>query len=75
VYRYYTCFARRRHGTARCDQQRLPADPLDEALVAQVLAALDDGSVFTEAATKARAAWAAAHPDREHDWPPCRRRW
>jgi site-specific DNA recombinase len=26
VYRYYTCFSRQRHGTARCDQERLPLD-------------------------------------------------
>jgi RNA polymerase sigma factor (sigma-70 family) len=31
VYRYYTCFSRQRHGTARCDQQRLPAGQLEDA--------------------------------------------
>ncbi|MGH2812644.1 MAG: recombinase family protein [Actinomycetota bacterium] len=25
VYRYYTCWSRQRHGTARCDQDRIPA--------------------------------------------------
>jgi site-specific DNA recombinase len=46
VYRYYTCYARQRHGTARCDQERLPADQLEDAIVAEVLAALDDGEIF-----------------------------
>lgn len=26
-YRYYTCFTRQRYGTARCDADRLPAEP------------------------------------------------
>jgi hypothetical protein len=42
TYRYYTCFPRQRHGTARCDQQRLPAQPLEAAILADVLAALVD---------------------------------
>jgi len=65
VYRYDTCFSRQRHGTARCDQQRLPAGPLEEAIVAEVLAALDDGSIFQEAARRAELAWHAQHPGRQ----------
>ena len=65
VYRYYTCFSRQRHGTARCDQQRLPAGPLEEAIVAEVLAALDDGSIFQDAARRAQLAWHAQHPGRQ----------
>ena len=65
IYRYYTCYARQRHGTARCDQERIPADPLEEAIVAEVLAALDDGELFAEAARRARHAWEAAHPGRQ----------
>jgi site-specific DNA recombinase len=38
MYRYYTCFSRQRHGTARCDQERLPAGPLEEAIVSDTLA-------------------------------------
>jgi site-specific DNA recombinase len=56
TYRYYTCFSRQRHGTARCDQQRLPAGPLEEAILAEVLTALDDGSIFQEAARRAQQA-------------------
>jgi site-specific DNA recombinase len=65
VYRYYTCFSRQRHGTARCDQERLPAGQLEEAIVAETLAALDDGSIFEEAAQRAEQAWLARHPGRQ----------
>jgi site-specific DNA recombinase len=65
VYRYYTCFSRQRHGTAGCDQERLPAGPLDEAIVAETLAALDDGSIFEAAALRAEQAWHAQHPGRQ----------
>ena len=65
VYRYYTCFSRQRHGTARCDQERLPAGPLEEAILKETLAALDDGSIFEEAAWRAAQAWHAQHPGRQ----------
>ena len=65
VYRYYTCFSRQRHGTARCDQERLPAGPLEKAIVAETLAALDDGSIFEAAAVRAQQAWHAQHPGRQ----------
>jgi site-specific DNA recombinase len=67
VYRYYTCYARQRHGTARCDQERLPADQLEDAIVAEVLAALDGGEIFQEAARRVRHAWEAAHPGRREE--------
>ncbi|MGH2694497.1 MAG: recombinase family protein [Actinomycetota bacterium] len=63
VYRYYTCFSRQRHGTARCDQERIPAESLEEAIVAEALAALDDGSIFFEAARMADEARAATRAD------------
>jgi site-specific DNA recombinase len=63
--RYYTCFSRQRHGTARCDQERLPAGPLEEAILAETLAALDDGSIFEAASLRAEQAWHAQHPGRQ----------
>ncbi|HZD02253.1 MAG TPA: recombinase family protein [Actinomycetes bacterium] len=63
-YRYYTCSARQRHGTARSDQERIPADSLEDAIVTEVLKALDDGTLFQEAALRAQQAWQAAHPGR-----------
>ena len=65
VYRYYTCFSRQRHGTARCDQERLPAGPLEEAILNETLAALDDGAIFEAAAQRAREAWHTQHPGRQ----------
>jgi site-specific DNA recombinase len=65
IYRYYTCFSRQRHGTARCDQERLPAGPLEEAILTETLAALDDDSIFEEAAQRAVQAWNAQHPGRQ----------
>jgi site-specific DNA recombinase len=65
VYRYYTCFSRQRHGTARCDQQRLPARPLEDAILAEALAALDNGSIFEAAAQRAHQAWHDQHPGRQ----------
>ena len=65
TYRYYTCFSRQRHGTARCDQERLPASQLEEAILAETLAALDDGSIFEEAAQRAADAWHTQHPGRQ----------
>jgi hypothetical protein len=38
---------------------------LEEAIVAEVLAALDDGSIFQEAAGRAELAWHAQHPGRQ----------
>jgi site-specific DNA recombinase len=55
AYRYYTCFARQRHGTKRCDQQRIPADPLEDAILAEVLAALQDGARHGRAPTRGAA--------------------
>jgi site-specific DNA recombinase len=34
VYRYYTCFARVRYDSARCDASRLDADAVEEAVIA-----------------------------------------
>ena len=65
TYRYYTCFSRQRHGTARCDQERLPAAQLEEAILAETMAALDDGSIFEEAARRAAQAWHDQHPTRQ----------
>ncbi|SRR6266545_2903484 len=67
TYRYYRCFARRRHGTGRCDQERIPADALEQAIVLEALAPLDDGSIFEEAARRALKSWRDAHPETERE--------
>ncbi len=67
TYRYYSCFSRQRHGTARCDQERIPADALEQAVLQEALAALDDGSIFEEAARRALEEWHEAHPETERE--------
>lgn len=66
-YRCYSCFSRQRHGTARCDQERIPADALEQALVQEALVALDDGSIFEEAARRALEEWNEVHPENERE--------
>lgn len=63
-YRYYTCFSRERHGTARCDQDRVPADRLEERVIESALADLSDGSLFQEAAQEGIRQWQASNSGR-----------
>lgn len=67
VYRYYTCYCRQRNGSAKCDQERIPADRLEEAILTVTIDALKDRSIFEEAARKALVAWTNAHPSRESE--------
>ena len=64
-YRYYTCWSRNRYGTSTCDADRLPAEELDDAILASLLATYRKRSVFVRAiraagkdATAQRRAWA-----------------
>jgi hypothetical protein len=55
---------------------RLAAGQLEDAIVAEVLAALDDGEIFHEAARRVPQAWEAAHPAAgERSWPPWMPTW
>jgi hypothetical protein len=54
TYRYYTCSGRQRYGTAACDADRLPAEALDDAVVAALLAAYEDSELFTRAVEQAQ---------------------
>jgi site-specific DNA recombinase len=65
AYRYYTCFSRLRHGTARCDQDRIPAEPVEDAVISVTLEALREPAFFEECARLARQEWELANPDRE----------
>ena len=67
AYRYYTCFARQRHGTARCDQDRIPAAPVEEAILTVTLEALSAPSFFDEVARLTRREWERSHPGRQKD--------
>lgn len=65
AYRYYTCYPRLRHGTARCDQDRIPAEPVEDAVISVTLEALREPSFFEECARLARQEWEQANPGRE----------
>ncbi len=67
TYRYYTCYSRHRHGTSICDQDRLPADRLEEIVIKALLAELDDGRIFEEAAERALRDWEVANSGRTED--------
>lgn len=66
-YRSYMCFARQRHGTARCDQDRIPAAPVEDAILTVTLDALSDPSFFDEVANLTRREWERTHPGRQKD--------
>lgn len=66
-YRYYTCGTRQRKGTARCDQQRIPADKLEEGIVQLTIDELLSGEPFRRAAEAQRAEWESGHPSLNDD--------
>jgi site-specific DNA recombinase len=67
AYRYYTCFTRQRHGTARCSQDRIPAQPVEEGVLASLLTTLRDKDLLAEAAARALEQWNADQPDHERE--------
>ena len=67
TYCYSTCFARQRHGTARCDQDWIPADSVEDAILGVTAEALSDPSFFEKVAALTRREWEQAHPGRERD--------
>ncbi len=67
AYRYYTCYSRHRYGPKVCDQQRLPAEQLETALVKQIVSSLRDGAILRAAIEKALAADDANTPVHEQE--------
>ncbi len=67
VYRYYTCFTRQRHGTARCGQDRIPAEPVEQGVVASLLTTLRDRDVLAKAATRALEQWNTEQPHHDRE--------
>lgn len=55
TYRYYTCASRQRSGSHACRAPRLPADALDELVVAALIDAYGRTDLFDEAARRAQA--------------------
>lgn len=66
-YRYYTCYVRHRQGTARCDQDRIPAPPTEQGVIASVVQVLRDSRLLKEASAQAVAKWQEQHPGLEKD--------
>ena len=64
-YRYYVCFSRQRYGKRSCDGDRLPADELEEAILAQLLSVLEREPVVREAIASAFEELSAEAPQRE----------
>jgi hypothetical protein len=48
-----------------CDQDRIPAEPVEDAVIAVTLDALREPAFFEECAQLARQEWEQANPDRE----------
>lgn len=66
-YRYYTCYVRQRHGTARCDQYRIPAPPVEQGVIASTAATLRDSRLLKEAEAAALAEWKLRTQDKESE--------
>ncbi len=66
-YRYYTCWSRIRHGTARCPAERIPADQLDAAILAAMIETYADSALAAEAAEALTDAVTATHSARRDE--------
>ena len=60
--RYYTCFARNRHGSRGCSADVLPADGLDRAVIQGLLETYEDVNLIDRLQAKVLAAEAARQP-------------
>jgi site-specific DNA recombinase len=69
IYAYYTCSTRARRGPSGCDQERLPKDELETAVLAQMTGVYADTSLVAAALEEAQAETRARDTERgaEHD--------
>jgi site-specific DNA recombinase len=51
-YTYYTCFTRMRYGTKRCNNDRLPAEQLEQAVTRRLWKVLDDHDLIDRTITQ-----------------------
>jgi site-specific DNA recombinase len=54
-YSYYTCFTRMRYGGGRCDNDRLPADQLEQVVTRRLSSILEDHRLIDRAISQAYA--------------------
>jgi site-specific DNA recombinase len=73
-YRYYTCASRVQYGSARCDQARLRADVLEEAVLTHVLANLRDTRVVRRSMEKALQGFDSVQPKLQREFDGVRRK-
>jgi len=51
-YTYYTCFTRMRYGTKRCNNDRLPAEELEQAVTRRLWKVVDDHHLIDRTTTR-----------------------
>ena len=61
-YPYYVCHSRQRYGTKGCDNDRLPAEELETAIMRQLLATLEQEPIVRQAISDAFAKLEKARP-------------
>jgi site-specific DNA recombinase len=64
-YPYYVCFSRQRYGRARCENDRLRADALEEAILDQLMRLVANSPLVEEAIQEAVAQLDSDRPKRE----------
>ncbi len=64
-YPYYVCFSRQRYGKKTCDADSLPAEELEQAVLEQLVAMLEQEPLVRQAIEEAFAELDAAGPKRE----------
>jgi Recombinase zinc beta ribbon domain len=71
---YYVCFSRQRYGRGTCDGDRLPAEELEDAILAQLLSVLEREPMVREAISSAFEELEAEQPRREAELSPSMQR-
>ncbi len=66
-YPYYVCFTRQRYGRQHCEGDRLPAEELEHAILAQLRSVLEQEPLVRQAIEEAFAELQAARPKRQAD--------
>jgi site-specific DNA recombinase len=64
-YRYYVCFSRQRFGRQTCDADSLPAEELEQAILAQLVSVLEQEPLVRQAITEAFAELDSERPKRQ----------
>jgi site-specific DNA recombinase len=65
TYRYYTCTGRKKYGPKKCQNDTLPSQRLEEAVLAQLADVYRDGALITKAIDQAREEAEQQRPDDE----------